>query len=177
MVNVTNNSAQGNNITIQELTSGIDSIPADNGTTQATYTLRLTLNNVSQSTNMNIDLSFDISEKTEVYKLKIIEEYAANTTITINENQYIGTDEMLLKEGDYVRINKPELDGVWIINGLYICNKDGETIESLIEYGYGYPIVGWNSFPKLEKDYYIYVTFYKGFMPNMSNEEMIFDQV
>ena len=158
-VNVTNNSVQGTNIKVEEITSNLNSIPADNGTTSATYTLRLTLENVSVSTDMNIDLSISLN-KLPLYTIQlsdVADPYG--TYVDVNEERITldSNNSFTVKSGDKVEVSLSAND----LKGVYIKNSAGDIVETIYEIENQsrdcYVSVNWTSFPKLNKDNYIYI--------------------
>ena len=158
-VEVTNNSVAGTNITMQEITSALESIPADNGVTSATYTLRLTLNNVSVSTNMDIDLSINlVSTQSLSYDIVIANYFDSTFLVDINgDRESFVSDTVTVKAGDYVEISSSGHD----LSGVYVMNSSGGIAETIIEFSEGDTTgVIWHNFPKLEQGNYISLEWY-----------------
>ena len=159
-VNVTNNSVQGTNIKVEEITSNLNSIPADNGTTSATYTLRLTLENVSVSTDMNIDLSISLN-KLSVYTIQFSENFK-ESFITINEEETnLDLNNCLtVKLGDKVYIDAYGND----LKAIYVKNENGDIVEIIYEAetqsSDSYTGVEWTSFTKLNSGNHVYLDWF-----------------
>lgn len=158
-VNVTNNSVQGTNIKVEEITSNLNSIPADNGTTSATYTLRLTLENVSVSTDMNIDLSISLN-KLSVYTIQLSKIGSYDYVLINNENVRLTSNSFSVKSGDKVKLVTAAYD----LKGIYIKNQSGSIVETIYETETHsmncYTGAEWTSFPKLADNNYVYIEWF-----------------
>lgn len=165
-VNVTNNSVQGTNIKVEEITSNLNSIPADNGTTSATYTLRLTLENVSVSTDMNIDLSISLNKIVYTIQLSDVAYVDLGTSVYVNQES-VNLDSnrsFNVEPGDKVSVSASAND----LKGVYIKNSAGDIVETIYEtetQSAGcYYAIEWSSFPKLDNGNYVYLDWFVGQM-------------
>ncbi len=160
-VNVTNNSVQGTNIKVEEITSNIDSIPADNGTTSATYILRLTLENVSVSTDMNIDLSIAL-DKLSYFTIQNSEDLNNSFYIYVNNKHLTeySSYNFTVIAGDRVKISSAGND----LKGIYVKNSTGDIVETIYETETHsrdcYTGVEWINFSKLDDGNYIFVEWF-----------------
>ena len=141
-------------ISSQEITTGLETISPNES---ATYILRLSLQNVSKSSDAQIDIDFTIKQSQQEYSIKVEESYIAACTITVNEDSFSASSNVIINEGDYVRITSYSRN----FDGVYIYNEDGSLAETLSERkDIGtWETIGWNSFPALEKGQYIYLSF------------------